>query len=1173
MSYTKKSWLYLLMFLLALAGATSALAQGIDGSLRGELKDPQGALVVGAKVTIQNERTGETRETKTNETGTFFVPNLLIGTYSVTIEVSGFKKFVRRGVDIKANQVSEVGITLEIGAVAEVVEVTAGAELVQTSTSQLSSSFEERLVRDLPGNPIGGGIYDLALLLPNVGSQPGGVTGFGGTVGGNRPRNNNFVLDGVDNNDISVTGPVQEVIPDTVGEFTVLTNQFSAEYGHSTAAQYIVNTKTGTNELHGKAWYYLRNRKLDASDNIFLDSLDPSCFTGSPAPGVNCKDPRFDNNRMGGDLGGKILRDKLFAYGAFQYETEGQAAIPGSAISIPTTAGFSALRSLAQRDNTVSTLMLDILENNTQGFSVSPSGSVDVFDTPADTFIPIEIGSILPVAPVLFTNYNWVASVDGIWKNHRSSGRYLQGRFRSLAVGEAPFPQFSSSQVFDNQRVTFTDAWTIKPNLVNEFRAGWARNIGGFPVPDLTPPGGLDVFPNFVIDDLSLNLGPNGNFPQSGGQDTYQLVEQLNWVKGKHTLKFGFDIRNNIAPSDFLPRARGEYDYANLDEYIRDRLPTGTNQAKRGVGSGFFASNFWSFYGYFQDDIKIHPRVTLNLGLRYEWYDIPRDSALQAINSIATVPGVIEFRVPKTDNNNWAPRFGFAWDIFGDKKTSLRGGAAVGYDFLFTNLALLQLPGQLQQETNSQAACQLPSPPAWCPDPSVSGLGFIATGGLPPTPIPTQLGPAEARSATGALIVDTVAPKTFTWTLGIQREIRRDLAVEVRYVGTRGLSLVTQVQRNAGVPITSPTVPNGTWFGIPTDPNLIQGSLPTFVSSSAVPANMAGATTLAELCDAVILDFGFCGRPQVLSPFGFDGGVITAFDPIGQSIYHGGSVRVTKRMSHGLTLDGTYTYSKTIDTITNELFTSRVNPRRPQDFLNAVGGNRGLSALDHTHHFAVSWVYELPKYKGGSGILGKVLSGFQVTGTYVAETGQPVTIQSGVDANGNIDSAGDRAFFNPNGTAGVGSAVRAVCIDASGNTSLGASRFPSACGGAQFLVGYWGVTPNAQYIQTGMGALSNLGPNTVRSAGLNNWNLGFYKDTYIRGERMKVQVRADFINAFNHPQSVIGGLGASVNSLAGSDAPASTGSGFALPASSSFLNQRIFSTGNRIIVLAVKFFF
>jgi hypothetical protein len=885
----------------ALSGGT--LFQGQDGSLRGEVKDTTGAIVSGAKVIAVNESTGVTRETTSSSAGTYSFPNLLVGKYTVTVEASGFKKFVRKNVEILANQVSEAPAALEVGNIENTVEVV-GSELVATTSSQVGGSITTRGVIELPNPVLGGNPLNLAVLFPNTTTQAGGVAGAGGSVGGNRPRNNNFTIDGVDNNDVALTGPTSPVIQDSVAEFNLLTNQFSAEYGHSTAGQFNIITKSGTNELHGSAWYYGQNRNLNANDNLVNAAIKAGDISGPP---------RFDFNRTGGSAGGPILKNKLFFFGAYEYQTRGRAAT-GVTVLTPTSAGLATLNSLAANSAVRATLAQ----------LPTASAASDVETVNGQT---IPVGPFQAFAPDFFNQHDFQTNVDATLGAHQLRGRFLYDRFRQPNVNaDLPLPQFTGNLAVDNRKVVFTDVWTLSPRMINDFRTSYSRNVFGLTVPDQ-----FSNFPNVAIDNLGLSFGPDGNAPQSGAQNVYQFLNNLSYLTGRHQLKGGVEFRHWIAPANFLPRARGEFGYSNLETLVNDLVPDGLNGALRGAGSGFFAGNQSAIYWFFQDDLKVTKNLTLNLGLRYEFTTNARDTNLQTLNAVSSAPGLFEFRKPNTDKNNFAPRIGFAYapssegglmrTLFGESgKSSIRGGFGVAYDVTFQNLPTLQLPPQLQTEQNPQLSCAGATRPSWC----ATGAGFLAGGGLlqvnvPPT---TQAG---ARSATQGIILDQRQPKTFSWSLSIQRELARNLSLEVRYLGTRGLNLPIQVRENAISVFER-------------NPRL---ALPTFFSPSQVPATMpATATTLADFENAQDLRFG---------SLGFDGGFLTSFRPIGNSIYHSGSIDVNRRLSQGFLLKGNWTWSHSIDDSTNELFTSRVNPRRPQDPFN-IRNERGNSVRKKKIH-------------------------------------------------------------------------------------------------------------------------------------------------------------------------------------------------------------------------------
>src|SRR5258705_4886792 len=330
-------FLYLFVALI-LAGVCSApaMAQRLDGTLRVTVTDKMGAVILDAKVTVTNEGTSVGITATASSAGTYGLPDLLVGSYTGTVEKEGFKKTVSKGVQVESNQVAEFATTLEVGNATAVVEVTAGAELVKTESSELGSTFSGQAVHDLPLNTLGGDVKEFAVFVPGTTTQQGGVLGSGGSIGGARPGFNGFNIDGVDDNRIDVNGPVQPVIQESVAEFTLLTNQFSAEYGHSAGGIFNIITKSGTNSWHGAGWEFNRNRNYDAPDNLMKQRLQSGQATELD---------RFDYNRFGGSIGGPIKRDKLFIYRAYEFQKE-RLASSGASRTKPTSAGFSQLQAL-----------------------------------------------------------------------------------------------------------------------------------------------------------------------------------------------------------------------------------------------------------------------------------------------------------------------------------------------------------------------------------------------------------------------------------------------------------------------------------------------------------------------------------------------------------------------------------------------------------------------------------------------------------------------------------------------------------------------------------------------------------------------------------------------------------------------------------------------------------
>src|SRR5215467_540463 len=319
-----------------------ANAQRLDGTLRVTVADSTGAGILDAKVSVTNEATSVSSTATTSSAGTYVFPNLLVGAYTVTVEKAGFKKAVNKGVQVESNQTAEVASTLEVGDATAVVEVTAGAELVKTESSELGATFSDQAVHDIPVGTLGGDVKEFAVFAPGTTTQEGGVLGSGGSVGGLRPRFNGFSIDGVDDNKLDTNGPTQPVIQESVAEFTLLTNQFSAESGHSAGGQFNIVTKSGTNNWHGVGWGYNRNRDFNAATNQETAAAAAALAAGTPQADVK---NRFDYNRFGASAGGPILKNKFFIYGAYEFQNEGLGS-QGATVLTPTTAGMSQLTAL-----------------------------------------------------------------------------------------------------------------------------------------------------------------------------------------------------------------------------------------------------------------------------------------------------------------------------------------------------------------------------------------------------------------------------------------------------------------------------------------------------------------------------------------------------------------------------------------------------------------------------------------------------------------------------------------------------------------------------------------------------------------------------------------------------------------------------------------------------------
>lgn len=1029
----------------------SALGQVTGGRVTGTITDSAGAVISGAVVKLESFTTGQTLTTQTSSAGAYSFPNVPVGAYMMTVEGSGFQS-VKREVKVALNQESTSDIALQINAVSGTVDINAAGEaLLQTDSSQLAKNYGERELRNLP---IFGNQYSLALLSPNVVEQSSGVPGVGGSVGGTRPRGNVFNVDGIDNNDPSITGPSTKVIPDAVQEFTLLSNNFNAEF-NAGGGQYNVITKSGTNQYHGSGFVYLQNELFNAAPSLASRRY-------------------YRNQRFGGTFGGPIVKDKLFFFGAYQRDRIRQQSISTQYLA-PTSAGLDQIAALPG----ASSYVVNLLRNNlTLASTATGTQTVLGADVP--------FGAVALSVPAGSTEDLFQVNIDHL-PNGRDQfrHRFSFGRSRAEQSGGGG-AGFNNLAAYDTRLFSSTWVHTFGGSLVNDARIAYRRVGENYPLKNASAAN----FPNIVVTQLNLNLGPNSTFPQgSPVNNYYQLYNALTWIKGRHNFKFGGEMRRLIWSVYFLPNLRGNYDYANFDQLVSDQAPG--NQALRGAGSGVFTGNNFQYQGFAQDDWKFTPNLTFNIGVRYEYTSLPRDLAAQQLNALASVPGIIDFRKPKTDRNNFAPRVGFAYSpewnnsvgnvLFGKRgQSSIRANFGMSYFDLFQNLTLTSAPPQAQQILDLATAAA-----AFGFDPS---RPFLENGGIPSTlvPIATAL---DARASTAALVPDRTTPYSMSWTLSYQRELNSSTAIELRYLGTRGRKLPVQLRLNGGLVNES---------------NLV---IPTFLTTPSV-SDLAGLQTLGQVKALP----GTNTRP--LASYGFGTSPVTSYQMAGNSMYDAASISITRRFSRNLGFTAAYTFSKTIDNSTTELNSSALNPRRPQDFYN-LSGERAVSALDIPHRFASSLSYDVPFFDGlSNGLLRNVLGGYQVNAIFQAQSGQPITVRSGVDSNLNFDNVGDRAILNLNGVRGTSSAVRAINA---------AGQFVSM--GNNATVAYVAVNPNAEYIQAGVGARSTAGRNTLRTLGFNRTDANFVKSFNLGEGGKGFQFGAEINNLFNQRNPGIAGVG------------------------------------------------
>jgi Carboxypeptidase regulatory-like domain len=1037
--------------------AASLPAQTISGDLTGSIFDASGAIVANATITAKNDSTGVEATTKTTATGEYRFSNLPAGSYTVTVSASGFNQTQTKGVQVVLSQTQTANFTLQVGGTTQTVEVKEAAATIDTTTAQVQQTFGSEQLAELPMASSGSGVINLSLLNAGVSTAGAVGAGMGPTVGGMRPRNNNFTIEGIDNNNGSVTGPLVTLPNDAVAEFTVLQNQFSPEFGHSSGGQFNQIVKSGTNEIHGAAYEYLENRNLNAADNLsFID--------GNPLH------PRFDNNRFGGTVGGPIRKNKLFYFVNYEYNPIGSTA-SGGLIYAPTSAGYSTLAGIAGINQTNLSQMKQYL--GTASAAAPPSAVGGAYPliynaneslgwTAAQTAaaVSIPIGQISVAPPSFTNNENALVSIDDtISDKDNLRVRFVLNRSGTIDTA-ASLPVFFQTVPTNAYLTTFSEYHTFTPTLTNEFRLGYNRYSNNTPTGNFQFPG-LDAFPNLTIYELGINIGPDPNGPQFTFQNTYQMTDNVSWTRGNHSFKFGFEGWRNISPQSFTQRSRGDYEWSYLSDYLFDFNPD--YLAQRSLGNVVYYGNRWLVGGYVNDTWKVSPNLTVNLGVRLEHETVPLSEHTQVLNAVSNTPGVITFQNPQAQRIAPMPRIGLAYSPGKSGNTSIRAGFGINYDVRYDNQGILSLPPELTTTVD------------------VTGLnqqGFLAGGGIAPNASGTALTPAELRAGTGAYIPNEVRPKSLQWNIGIQHVFHNNYTFETRYLGTRGIHLPVQDQLNRQPVVNA------------------SDALPVYFSAPS-QATLNGLTnTLSALTTAY--NNGGNIVPGFLAA-GFTG-VITSYQPWGNSTYHGWANQLTRRFTNGLQLLATYTLSHAIDDSTADVFSTYVTPRRPQDARNLTP-DRSDSALDHRNRVTAEMLYDFRPFKNGNWIMKNIVGNWELAPIYTYQTGTLATIQSGVDSNLNGDSAGDRTIVNPSGNPNIGS----------GTTPLTNSAGQTVA----FLV----TNPNAGYVAAPKGTLATGGRNTAHLRPIDDVDMTFGKAFNLGHEgRYKLQFQARFINIFNHPQ-------------------------------------------------------
>jgi len=1072
--------------------------QGIDSTLMGTVTDSSGAAVSGSRVTATNRDTGVVTSASTNGVGQYRMEHLPVGSYDVAAGAPSFATRTSTNVMLQLNHTVQVDLPLELETASTIVQVIGAAAPIDTGSSYLQTTIDARSLITLPAalSGVGSGFLNLSLLGGGVASSGGVGQGTGPSVGGMRPSGNRFYIEGADNNSYFTTGPLGTVSIESLTEFTLLQNYYGSQFGGANGGIFNAIVKSGGNQIHGSLYEYLQNRNLKALDASFARN-------GATSP------PRFDSNQLGGTFGGPIVKNKLFYFGSFEYSPTGYAFSPVSTVNAPTAAGFQTLNSLPGLNK----VNLGILSKYTPSAPVASGTPIQVLGA------SIPVGPLSVIAPSYQNWYRAVGSMDwDISDRDRVRGRYLYSRFSGIDTTSVALPAFFAILPSNTHLVSLSEYHSLSATTQNEFRAAYSRNYNRRSAPDLTYPG-LDSFPTLAFDDIiGLQLGANPANPNGQIQDELQLSDSITTTRGRHTLKIGYDFRDIILSTSFVSNPRGYYDYLTLQHFLLDLSPDSggvrflgtTGPLVNGMPAGFLQNA-----AFVQDDFRVTPNLTLNLGMRYEYVTVPVLSRAQQYSSIADVPGVITFREPQPGKNDWSPSLGFAYSPGKDGLWAIRGGFNRSFDMPYANLSANTAPAFYGNAVSVNINNSTPN--------------FLTNGGL--NSISNALSsPAAARAATSGYTPDQMRPYALTYTLGVQRLLAHDYTLEARYTGTRGVHLLVQDQINRTSAVTA------------------SNSIPTFLTMPS-PAALAALSLTTGALKAT--------PSNVWAQYGFTNSAsITALDPRGNSEYNGLVLQVTKRYSKNFSYLAAYTWSHLMDDSTATINSTVLSPRRPQDFGN-LASEWANSALDRRQRLTISPNFDFKPFSHGSWIVKNLVGNWNLAFTYTYQSPEYATVQSNVDSNLNNDSAADRTIVNPNGVAGTGSGVTGY--DRNGN-AIPLSANSNA------VVAYVANNPNARYIIAGYGAYANGGRNTMRLAPVNNIDASLRKVFSIT-ERDRLEIGAQFYNLLNHPQFV----GGYTDDVALSK---SLSRNFLLPSDPTFGQyQKYFPSNSRYIQLLARFTF
>ena len=1113
----------------------SVLTFAQTGSIAGTVTDSTGAVVQSAAVTLREVGTNTTHSIATGTTGAYNQVDLPVGTYEITIKKAGFKTFHVAAIELTVAQVLTVNAVLQPGAASEEVQVRADQiQEVDQETSQLSNLVDQHQMQDLP--LITRDPYSLVLLSPGTSQTDSSNGGF--SVNGARDRNNNFLLDGVDNNDTSVPGIPDGVLaanPDSTEEFRIITDNFNAEFGRNTGAIIDVVTKSGTNSFHGDAYEFGRWNGFGGARDWFNPAIGSSGTFQPMNPYVR--------NQFGFSVGGPIIKNKTFFF--FNDEMDRFRTTLTNQSTVPTAAFKTGIFTYTDPNGVSTPVNLTPGgANNLAGLPLDPTMQkvFALYPNPTTPSTDGIEGNIFFPSTSATNIYNLTAKIDQHINDHESlSLRYGYDHFFDPNPGHSDIlpggiGAYAEKAISEGLAAQLTS--TLTNNLVNSFQFGWnhiyaAFYLQGKSLSTLDSPGGIDSFGNgrdYSMDpftSFASSLGASDGQARHTGTVSY--TDNITWVHGRNTWKFGMDFRNvgesgfddfssrrdfnmegvllfgfdpglisvpNVPSASLVDAASALWGIA-----IEDSQSQFFNKAaiRQPTDNKNFRQHEFDWYG--QDSWKLRRNLTINLGLRYQLNSVPYEqdanlsNLLQDPGSFKTGQSVVFTVVgPGTghslyqpDYKDIEPRAGFTWDPWSDGKTAIRGGFGIFHDRTFGNAF-----------GNSRADPPFQASYASFPVGNISGT--FGEFGLVPATVPAQKPSAsipDGSLVSGEVLFNTHFPNAASnnWNFDVQRELGGSNVLDVAYVGAMGVHVYGQRDGN------------------PPNPALVQ----QLVQYCNNPANAFGCTSVGtQTTPATVSSSNLYEGFTAFNDLPFNAVFNNAmFQPDYQinefnSIYHGLQTKLTHRMNHGLQFQAAYTYSHAIDNGVDPLTPAVGSHTFPRNSLNLAEG-RGNSDNDTRHVAVINYIWELPLGRGRSylsnGALGKILEGMQFSGITTVQSGHPFQVRGTEDTQREGINAWGQQIGNP-----YGAPPSASCAPTPG---LGYDYFSNQCA---FENPPWGQA-------------ANTGRNQFYGPGFVDFNMAFSKKMKFT-ERIGAELRFEGYNIFNHPHFLNPGTdGAGVGNL------------------------------------------